>query len=318
MQFALANKFHFSVQQNFTKGTTLNWRTKYSVSCWCIALSTALLDDLDKELNNYVMRAREWYGWHFPELSKIVTDNIAFARTVMKLGMLDSLFPPPRPFLSLTFVLSLSLSALLRWLGAPLICIWWTKYMCAQENEQYISAYLFWSVIIVTRNTLSFHVRCKSCKHEAVYLWFFIYFVFSTYFTITDIHAVDICWLSEYWCMYSSRQDMMKTVWTSEFPWRVLSFWSCHIHRWWMLNHSYVFSSDNDPVKFKQLLGSFVCWTRSDTFGDVGIPYCVLHLFLKGNGMMKAKTGLLWILRAWMGLITLQPSFRIQINFREQ
>ena len=190
--------------------------------------------------------------------------------------------------------------------------------MCAQENEQYISAYLFWSVIIVTRNTLSFHVRCKSCKHEAVYLWFFIYFVFSTYFTITDIHAVDICWLSEYWCMYSSRQDVMKTVWTSEFPWRVLSFWSCHIHRWWMLNHSYVFSSDNDPVKFKQLLGSFVCWTRSDTFGDVGIPYCVLHLFLKGNGMMKAKTGLLWILRAWMGLITLQPSFRIQINFREQ
>ena len=27
-----------------------------------------LLDDLEKELNNYVMRCREWYGWHFPEL----------------------------------------------------------------------------------------------------------------------------------------------------------------------------------------------------------------------------------------------------------
>ncbi|KAK7112024.1 nucleolar protein 58-like [Littorina saxatilis] len=51
-----------------------------------IVQAISLLDDLDKELNNYVMRAREWYGWHFPELSKIVTDNIAFARTVIKLG----------------------------------------------------------------------------------------------------------------------------------------------------------------------------------------------------------------------------------------
>jgi RNA processing factor Prp31 len=29
----------------------------------------ALLDDLDKELNTYAMRVREWYGWHFPELA---------------------------------------------------------------------------------------------------------------------------------------------------------------------------------------------------------------------------------------------------------
>lgn len=47
---------------------------------------SALLDDLDKELNNYIMRAREWYGWHFPELTKIVTDNFAFARTVIAIG----------------------------------------------------------------------------------------------------------------------------------------------------------------------------------------------------------------------------------------
>jgi hypothetical protein len=31
-----------------------------------------LLDDLDKELNTYAMRVREWYGWHFPEMTKIV------------------------------------------------------------------------------------------------------------------------------------------------------------------------------------------------------------------------------------------------------
>lgn len=42
---------------------------------------------MDKELNNYVMRCREWYGWHFPEMGKIVTDNLAFVRTVQVMGM---------------------------------------------------------------------------------------------------------------------------------------------------------------------------------------------------------------------------------------
>ncbi|KAK1128066.1 Nucleolar protein 58 [Melipona bicolor] len=45
-----------------------------------------LLDELDKELNNYVMRCREWYCWHFPELSKIVTDSITFVKTVKIIG----------------------------------------------------------------------------------------------------------------------------------------------------------------------------------------------------------------------------------------
>lgn len=51
-----------------------------------IVQAVSLLDDLDKELNNYIMRCREWYGWHFPELGKIVTDNIAFAKTVKVIG----------------------------------------------------------------------------------------------------------------------------------------------------------------------------------------------------------------------------------------
>ena len=46
----------------------------------------ALLDDLDKELNNYNMRCREWYGWHFPEMGKIVSDNLVYARTVKAIG----------------------------------------------------------------------------------------------------------------------------------------------------------------------------------------------------------------------------------------
>uniref|UniRef100_A0A8C1NMJ1 Nucleolar protein 58 n=1 Tax=Cyprinus carpio TaxID=7962 RepID=A0A8C1NMJ1_CYPCA len=47
---------------------------------------TTLLDDLDKELNNYIMRCREWYGWHFPELGKIITDNLAYCKSVRKIG----------------------------------------------------------------------------------------------------------------------------------------------------------------------------------------------------------------------------------------
>ena len=46
----------------------------------------ALLDDLDKELNNYNMRCREWYGWHFPELGKIIPDNLTYVRTVKAIG----------------------------------------------------------------------------------------------------------------------------------------------------------------------------------------------------------------------------------------
>jgi nucleolar protein 58 len=52
-----------------------------------IMQAVGLLDDLDKELNNFAMRLREWYGWHFPEMGKIVTDNLAYARVVKHMGM---------------------------------------------------------------------------------------------------------------------------------------------------------------------------------------------------------------------------------------
>ena len=32
------------------------------------------------------MRCREWYGWHFPELGKIITDNLVYAKVVQTLG----------------------------------------------------------------------------------------------------------------------------------------------------------------------------------------------------------------------------------------
>ncbi|CAM8981830.1 unnamed protein product [Rhodiola kirilowii] len=39
-----------------------------------------LLDTLDKDVNSFAMRVREWYGWHFPELVKIVNDNYLYAK----------------------------------------------------------------------------------------------------------------------------------------------------------------------------------------------------------------------------------------------
>ncbi|XP_062434384.1 nucleolar protein 58 isoform X1 [Rhea pennata] len=51
-----------------------------------IVQAISLLDDLDKELNNYIMRCREWYGWHFPELGKIITDNLTYCKCVRKVG----------------------------------------------------------------------------------------------------------------------------------------------------------------------------------------------------------------------------------------
>ncbi|XVF11895.1 hypothetical protein REPUB_Repub08aG0066600 [Reevesia pubescens] len=40
----------------------------------------SLLDTLDKDINSFSMRVREWYSWHFPELVKIVNDNYLYAR----------------------------------------------------------------------------------------------------------------------------------------------------------------------------------------------------------------------------------------------
>lgn len=47
------------------------------VACWrqqvdtMIVQAIGLLDELDKEINTYAMRVKEWFGWHFPEMSKV-------------------------------------------------------------------------------------------------------------------------------------------------------------------------------------------------------------------------------------------------------
>ena len=51
-----------------------------------IIQAIGLLDALDKELNTYALQVREWYGWHSPELAKIVQDNILYAKPLKLMG----------------------------------------------------------------------------------------------------------------------------------------------------------------------------------------------------------------------------------------
>ncbi|XP_047112857.1 nucleolar protein 56 [Schistocerca piceifrons] len=51
-----------------------------------IIQSIALLDQLDKDVNTFSMRIREWYSYHFPELVKIVPENYMYARVARLIG----------------------------------------------------------------------------------------------------------------------------------------------------------------------------------------------------------------------------------------
>lgn len=62
-----------------------------------IIQAIALLDTLDKDINTFVMRVREWYGYSFPELVRIVPDNYQYARVALvmrdKAAATDALLP---------------------------------------------------------------------------------------------------------------------------------------------------------------------------------------------------------------------------------
>jgi nucleolar protein 56 len=46
----------------------------------------SLLDQLDKDLNKFAMRAKEWYGYHFPELARYCEDNHTYALCARAVG----------------------------------------------------------------------------------------------------------------------------------------------------------------------------------------------------------------------------------------
>ncbi|KAK7422788.1 Nucleolar protein 56 [Neonectria punicea] len=56
-----------------------------------IIQASATIDFQDKGVNQFFMRVREWYGWHFPELVKIVPDNLTYAKLVLAIGDKKSL-----------------------------------------------------------------------------------------------------------------------------------------------------------------------------------------------------------------------------------
>lgn len=51
-----------------------------------IIQAIATLDHLDKSINTFSMRVREWYSWHFPELIRIVSENQLYARLALFIG----------------------------------------------------------------------------------------------------------------------------------------------------------------------------------------------------------------------------------------
>jgi nucleolar protein 56 len=55
-----------------------------------IAQSIQTLDDLDRTVNLFMGRLREWYGVHFPELDRLIEKHETYARLVMSLGYRDN------------------------------------------------------------------------------------------------------------------------------------------------------------------------------------------------------------------------------------
>ena len=48
-----------------------------------ITQTIALIEQMDKDINTFCMRLKEWFAWHFPEMTKIVNDNQIYARLVL-------------------------------------------------------------------------------------------------------------------------------------------------------------------------------------------------------------------------------------------
>jgi len=55
-----------------------------------VAQTIQTIDDLDKTLNLFMNRIREWYGLHFPELDRLIEKHETYARLVANLGRRDN------------------------------------------------------------------------------------------------------------------------------------------------------------------------------------------------------------------------------------
>jgi len=95
----------FAVEMGFVKnGTELrDWIHEVSMELTKIRVRIAVekrdlvvaqaiqtLDDLDKTVNLFMGRLREWYGLHFPELDRLLEKHETYARLALKLGTRDN------------------------------------------------------------------------------------------------------------------------------------------------------------------------------------------------------------------------------------
>jgi len=55
-----------------------------------VAQAVQAVDDLDKSLNVFMSRVREWFGLHYPELDRMVDKHETYARLVVNLGRRES------------------------------------------------------------------------------------------------------------------------------------------------------------------------------------------------------------------------------------
>lgn len=100
-----SNMEKFAIKKGFVKDTTefRKWmhdvaletaklRVKGAVEKRDLIINQAIqtIDDLDRTINLFMSRVREWYGIHFPELDRLLDKHETYARLVFKLGNKDN------------------------------------------------------------------------------------------------------------------------------------------------------------------------------------------------------------------------------------
>ena len=58
-----------------------------------VAQGIQTLDDLDRTVNLFMGRLREWYGVYFPELDRLIEKHETYSRLVMNLGYRENFTP---------------------------------------------------------------------------------------------------------------------------------------------------------------------------------------------------------------------------------
>jgi len=83
-----ANSKEFSLWMHNVSMEMAKLRVKGAVEKRDLIIAQAIqtLDDLDRTINLFMGRIREWYGIHFPELDRLVEKHETYARLVLELG----------------------------------------------------------------------------------------------------------------------------------------------------------------------------------------------------------------------------------------